>query len=77
MAHKKTVKYPYLREASRNMGYDFSYIWRVLEGKPGYSGRPGLTDDFWAESERLTIRNNKKILGGQADLAKLNAKEQV
>lgn len=51
---KRRVKYPNLRRAAERMGYNFSYLYRVLEGQPGFKGRPGLVDDFWAESERLT-----------------------
>lgn len=65
MAKKTKVKYPNLRQASQNIGYNFSYIWRVLEGKPGYSGRKGLKEEFWAESHRLTAAN-KKAKGGKS-----------
>lgn len=60
MANKVKVKYPHLRAASRNMGYNFSYIWRVLEQKPGFSGRTGLVDEFWAESKRLSAKQTRK-----------------
>jgi hypothetical protein len=51
---KRRVKYPHLRRAAREMGYDFSYLWRVLEGKPGFKGRAGLKEDFWAASRRIS-----------------------
>ena len=49
----KPVKYPHLRRAAANMGYNHSYIYRVLERQPGYRGRPGLAEDYWAESARI------------------------
>ena len=54
------VKYPHLRRAAREMGYNFTYIWRVLEGKPGFVGRPGLVDEFWAESNRIEAERRQK-----------------
>lgn len=50
---KRRVKYPNLRRAAEAMGYNFTYLYRVLEGQPGFVGRPGLVDDFWAESARI------------------------
>lgn len=63
MANKTKVKYPHLRQAAKNMGYNFSYLWRVLEGKPGFAGRAGLADEFWAESKRLSAKKARKEAG--------------
>ena len=52
-ANKRVFKYPNLRRAAENMGYNFTYLWRVLEGAPGFPGRPGLVDEFWAESAKI------------------------
>lgn len=62
MARKRKVKYPNLRKAAENMGYNFTYIYRVLEGAPGFPGRPGLIDDFWTESAKIQAErdDNKK-----------------
>ena len=60
MANKRKVKYPHLRRAAREMGYNFTYIWRVLEGKPGFVGRPGLVDEFWAESNRIEAEREQR-----------------
>ena len=49
----RVVKYPNLRRAAAAMGYNYTYLWRVLEGKPGFKGRPGLIEDFWAMSARI------------------------
>ncbi len=51
MGQKRKVKYPHLRAAAREMGYDFSYLYRVLEGQ--YKGRAGLREEFWAASARI------------------------
>jgi len=50
---KRKVKYPHLRNAAKEMGYDFTYLYRVLEGYPGFKGRPGLAADYWRTSERI------------------------
>lgn len=63
MTHKRKVKYPHLRRAAREMGYNFTYIWRVLEGKPGFVGRPGLVDEFWAESNRIEAEREQRKAG--------------
>lgn len=60
---KRRVKYPHLRRASANLGYNFTYLWRVLEGQPGFKGRAGLKEDFWAESARIT--EDKKTKGAK------------
>lgn len=60
MRVKRKIKYPNLNQAARNMGYDVSYIWRVLEGKPGYPGRAGLVEDFWKESQRIEEMKKKE-----------------
>ena len=54
-ANRRQVKYPHLRRAAENMGYNYSYLWRVLEGKPGFKGRDRLVDDYWAESRRIEV----------------------
>lgn len=54
------VKYPNLRRASANMGYNFTYLYRVLEGQPGFKGREGLREDFWAESQRISAERESK-----------------
>lgn len=53
MKEKRKVKYPWLRRAAAEMGYDFTYLWRVLEGKPGFAGRPGLAAEYWRVSARI------------------------
>lgn len=60
---KRRVKYPHLRRAAANMGYDFSYLYRVLEGQPGFKGRAGLVDDFWLESARIEAEKQKQRKG--------------
>ena len=56
----RIVKYPNLRRAAVAMGYDFTYLWRVLEGKPGFKGRAGLVEDFWAMSARIQAERDSK-----------------
>ena len=51
---KRQVKYPNLRRAAERMGYNFTYLWRVLERHPGFDGRAGLREDFWVESHRIS-----------------------
>lgn len=57
---KTGVKYPNLRRAAAEMGYDFTYLWRVLEGKPGFKGRAGLVDEFWAVSAQIAAERKAK-----------------
>lgn len=54
MANKRKVKYPHLRSAAREMGYNFSYLWRVLEGKPGFTGRAGLREEYHRTAARIS-----------------------
>ena len=57
---KMKAKYPNLRRAAANMGYNFSYLWRVLEGQPGFKGKAGLKDEFWAESARIAAEREAR-----------------
>ena len=54
MANKRKVKYPHLRRAALEMGYNFSYLWRVLEGKPGFKGRAGLREEYHRTAARIS-----------------------
>ena len=54
MTNKRKVKYPHLRRAAREMGYDFSYLWRVLECKPGFKGRAGLKEEYHRTAARIS-----------------------
>ncbi len=60
---RRIVKYPNLRRAAIEMGYNFTYLYRVLEGRdPHFKGRKGLKDDFWRVSARITKERNDKRL---------------
>lgn len=38
------------------MGYNFSYLYRVLEGRdPHFKDRKGLKEKFWNISSRITL----------------------
>ena len=64
MRVKPKVKYPHLRRAAREMGYDFSYLWRVLEQKSGYRGRPGLREEYLYTASQIAEEKGQK--GGRA-----------
>lgn len=53
MKKERKVKYPHLRRAAKEMGYNFTYLYRVLEGYPGFKGRYGLKDEYWKTSSRI------------------------
>lgn len=66
MVRGRVVKYPYIREAARRMGYNFSYLWRVLEGKPHFKGRPGLVEEYWEMVERVAKDEAERARKGMA-----------
>lgn len=60
MKEKRKVKYPHLRRAAAEMGYNFTYLYRVLEGYPGFKGRNGLKAEYWRMSERIADQKTRK-----------------
>ena len=57
---RRPVKYPHLRRAALEMGYHFTYLWRVLDGRdPHFKGRPGLKAEFWKVSARITAEKKQ------------------
>ena len=62
MGTNRKVKYPHLRRAAREMGYNYSYLYRVLEGE--YKGRAGLRSEYWAVSAEITAAKKTETRGG-------------
>ena len=63
-ARTRAVKYPYLRQAAKKMGYNFSYLYRVLEGRdPHFKGRRGLKMEYWDTAAHIAIeKGNLEIV---------------
>jgi len=60
----RRIKYPNLRRAAERMGYNFTYLYRVLEGRePHYKGRKGLKEEYWKVAAEIEAERKRAVQG--------------
>ena len=53
-------KYPHLRKAAFRMGYNHTYLYRVLEGRdPHFKGRKGLKEEYWNTAKHIAAEHKQ------------------